>query len=247
MRKSVVATIGKYFGQHFIHFTGPAKLQGIDCNLRMPLATDSVDNAPFEQIEALMMANRIAHNVTSIKKLRGDAEEAVYEIVYNTWVHPDKNEDELPESPVTVAQLPHKVIDAINTYLTEVAFSDGFDSWAIDSLVEPRITDPLRLMKHVPYVRGYFVAEDQRSRLSRLYKNEKGSNVDDLMDVWLEENGYTQDERLSHKPEIRNARNEFKKGIAQHAVILRSGKDSSKTPILYLNKDFEPVFVGMGL
>ena len=70
-----------------VHFCRPAKLQGNDCDLWIPLyKTTNKHHLDFFEIEALMTVNRIAHNITKIEHLRDCGLSAEYKITFNKYI-----------------------------------------------------------------------------------------------------------------------------------------------------------------
>lgn len=78
-------------GTQMMDVAAPTKLQGSDFELWFPLtATINADEVNFEEIERIMVINRVANNVTDIHKKFGDESLAEYSVTYNEWVHPDQ-------------------------------------------------------------------------------------------------------------------------------------------------------------
>lgn len=70
-----------------VHFCRPAKLQGNDADLWIPLyKTTDKHNIDFVEIERLMQVNRIAHNVTSIEYLRECGLSVEYKVTFNKYI-----------------------------------------------------------------------------------------------------------------------------------------------------------------
>lgn len=86
MRESVIAIVAPFADCLAIHFCSPKKLQGEDYNLWIPLyKTTDMESWDFSEVERLMTINRIAQNVTSIRKVRFSGPSVDYEIIFNVW------------------------------------------------------------------------------------------------------------------------------------------------------------------
>lgn len=86
MRNSIIATVAPFNDFLAIHFCSPKKLQGEDYNLWIPLyKTTDVESLDFSEVERIMTINHVAHNVTSIRKVRFSGPSMDYEITYNVW------------------------------------------------------------------------------------------------------------------------------------------------------------------
>lgn len=86
MRTSIIAIVAPFGDTVAIHFCSPKKLQGEDYNLWIPLhKTKDVESLDFSEIEKIMTINCVAHNITSVKKVRCSGPSIDYEITFNEW------------------------------------------------------------------------------------------------------------------------------------------------------------------
>ena len=67
------------------HFTSPALLQGTNSNLWFPLSSKGTE-LKFEDVEAIMVLNKVANNVSGITKIRECGQAYEYEVAYNEFV-----------------------------------------------------------------------------------------------------------------------------------------------------------------
>lgn len=139
----------------------------------------------------------------------------------------------------TIAQLNTAQIEAINTFLIEknqATFTDA----QINFLANIEELDVLGLATHCNLIRGYLGNFSYLHPLP-LYQDENGKDYDDLMDEFLEsidKESYTQEDYDSM---TKNQREIYKAQMAHHGVILSSG--TGRSDVLFLNKDFQPVFI----
>lgn len=238
MRKSVVATVDKTLSnQVFIHFCS-TNLQGVNANLRFPLHNSTHESLDFVEIENILMLNRIANNVTSITKIRSGDNWADFEIVFNAWVNPDKENKPTPKSPNTIAALKSGMIAEINDYLTannQKAFTDQ----EITFIECPYTSDPLGLLDAVRFVKGDFL-DNSKCDLRYMHEDINGKDYDDLTDEYassLNREDYSDDDYQSL---IKEAKAEFKASIIKHALILTTTNNST-VELLLLNSDMKPL------
>ena len=87
MRKEMIGIVAS----GAIHFTNPPLLQGSNFNLWFPLSTrgNSINHA---EIEALLLLNKVAHNVVRIEKVRESGNAVEYNIIYNEYT-PEQSDE----------------------------------------------------------------------------------------------------------------------------------------------------------
>jgi len=80
-RESVTVIVSQVQGNPCFHFCRIPLLQGENCDLQWPF---NMTLSLFENIEAVMTLNRVAHNVTRVEFLREQGQSRDYLITYNT-------------------------------------------------------------------------------------------------------------------------------------------------------------------
>ena len=86
MRDSVVAIVAS----GAVHFTGPKLLQGENHNLWIPLPTKG-NELRFEDVEAILVMNKVAHNVTGIEFIVENGNAKEYRVTFNKFVEGESN------------------------------------------------------------------------------------------------------------------------------------------------------------
>lgn len=81
MRNELICTVAN----GAVHFTAPKLLQGENNNLWFLLSTKGSE-LDFKEVEAILLFNKVANNVSFIEKLRDCGNSSDYKIIYNEFV-----------------------------------------------------------------------------------------------------------------------------------------------------------------
>ncbi|EJL7720717.1 hypothetical protein ACNJ8R_004171 [Cronobacter sakazakii] len=79
-RNSVAVSVFTKHGIKALHFSGIPKLSGHKGTLNFPFDENA---SLFSQVEKIMLANNMCHNVTRVEPLRHNETESVYSVTYN--------------------------------------------------------------------------------------------------------------------------------------------------------------------
>ncbi|ECS1245326.1 hypothetical protein KX831_004262 [Salmonella enterica] len=79
-RNCVAVSVFSKNGVKALHFSGIPKLSGHKGTLNFPFDENA---SLFAQVEKIMLANGMCHNVTRIEPLRHNETESVYSVTYN--------------------------------------------------------------------------------------------------------------------------------------------------------------------
>ncbi|EJO8074875.1 hypothetical protein Q3R63_004672 [Salmonella enterica] len=79
-RNSVAVSVFSKNGIKALHFSGIPKLSGHKGTLNFPFDENA---SLFAQVEKIMLANNMCHNVTRVEPLRHNEAESVYSVTYN--------------------------------------------------------------------------------------------------------------------------------------------------------------------
>ena len=79
-RNSVAVSVFSKNGVKALHFSGIPKLSGHKGTLNFPY---DESESLFVQVEKIMLANGMCHNVTRVDPLRHNETESVYSVTYN--------------------------------------------------------------------------------------------------------------------------------------------------------------------
>lgn len=79
-RNSVAVSVFSKNGVKALHFSGIPKLSGHKGTLNFPFDENV---SLFAQVEKIMLANGMCHNVTRVEPLRHNETESVYSVTYN--------------------------------------------------------------------------------------------------------------------------------------------------------------------
>ncbi|HGG5280747.1 TPA: hypothetical protein ACJGX5_004867 [Salmonella enterica subsp. enterica serovar Senftenberg] len=79
-RNYVAVSVFSKNGVKALHFSGIPKLSGHKGTLNFPFDENA---SLFAQVEKIMLANGMCHNVTRVEPLRHNETESVYSVTYN--------------------------------------------------------------------------------------------------------------------------------------------------------------------
>ncbi|WP_239663874.1 hypothetical protein, partial [Citrobacter freundii] len=79
-RNCVAVSVFSRNGVKALHFSGIPKLSGHKGTLNFPFDENA---SLFAQVEKIMLANNMCHNVTRVEPLRHNETESVYSVTYN--------------------------------------------------------------------------------------------------------------------------------------------------------------------
>lgn len=79
-RNCIAVSVFSKNGVKVLHFSGIPKLSGHKGTLNFPFDKNS---SLFAQVEKIMLANGMCHNVTHVEPLRHSETESVYSVTYN--------------------------------------------------------------------------------------------------------------------------------------------------------------------
>ena len=185
MRKSITATVTtvKTTGKSHIHFhaQGEFRLTGCDYNLVFPLSQSHSRSVSFNEIEEILVSNKIAHNLSKMTKNQEQDYDTAHETVYEFTYNARETSEQLSGTsrPMTVAYVIAERLEAINAYLGEQKLQT-FNSEALAALKCNRTGDPLGLRSLVTHIRGYFLYNDNGEQLGLILDSTNSNDVNVL-------------------------------------------------------------------
>ncbi len=86
-RNTIFVSINNDNNREFLHFSGIKKLSGHQDTLNFPFDSSK---PIFEQVEDVMVINKMCHNVTSVERVDNAGYQQFYKVVYNRPVRKTK-------------------------------------------------------------------------------------------------------------------------------------------------------------